>query len=82
MSVRMGNRDHIPNWISENDWSAEKRLDWISRIMAFSPRDWSVKQKQTLGAPDPELWAIWCLACSDTKEEALESWWDFCDPQD
>jgi len=78
MSVKAGERGIIPNWIKENDWSAESRILWANTIMATSPRDWSCNI-ETLKHPDPELWALWCLITSDTKEEALESWWNFCD---
>ncbi len=83
MSVRIGKVGQEPNWIRENDWSSKQRLDWIHRIMAFSPRDWSFTKHSavTVGVdcPESETWAMWCLACCDTKEEALESWYGFCE---
>lgn len=79
MSIGMGNQEHVPNWIAENDWSPERRIEWIGIIMALSSRDWSVKQKEPPGAPEPELWALYCLALSDTKEEAFELWQGFCE---
>jgi hypothetical protein len=77
----MGKRGITPNWISENDWSAKKRLEWANKIMAFSPRDWSINfnSGDKPESPDSEIWALWCLITNDTKEEALEAWWGFCD---
>ena len=44
----------IPNWILENDWSDKSRLEWCSRIMAFSSRDWSVYNSANGMMPDSE----------------------------
>lgn len=79
MSITGGKRGVIPNWINENDWSATDRLDWIHRIMAFSSRDWSRTPETHHSHKDPEMWAIWILACIDTWEEALETWYASCD---
>jgi len=78
MSVKINKDGKIPNWISENAWSAENRLDWINQIMAFSPRCWSVVQPTDQKYYDAESWAIWCLACCDSKDAALEAWNNFC----
>lgn len=79
MSIKVGQRSIIsiiPNWIKENDWSPEKRLDWARQIMAFSPRDWSINFSygDIPESHDFEIWALYCLITSDTKEEALETW--------
>ena len=79
MSITGGVRGREPNWIAENDWSPASRLDWIHRIMAFSSRDWGRKDYGAPGTPDPEEWAIWILACIDSKDEALEVWYESCD---
>lgn len=83
MSVKLGKRGDIPNWIAMNDWSAERRLEWAKTIMATSPRDWSRVPCRNLPlpprAPDPELWALWCLVCCETPDDAMRAWWDFCD---
>lgn len=81
MSIKLGKRGTVPNWIEENDWSAEKRIDWAKQIMAFSSRDWSINfnRDDIPKSHDPETWALWCLIVSGTKDEALESWWSFCD---
>jgi len=79
MSVKIGKVGQIPNWIWDNDWSAKRRLYWLNQIMAFSSRDWSQYAHATPGYPDAEKWAIWCLVCCDTKEEALKTWYDFCE---
>jgi len=79
MSITGGKRGIIPNWIDENDWTATDRIDWIHRIMAFSSRDWSRTPETHHSHKDPEMWAIWILACIDTKEEALETWYSSCD---
>lgn len=63
-----------PNWITENDWSDERRLHWLNILMAFDSRDWSVYPHAVGGAPDVKQWSIWCLVCSDTKGEAIEAW--------
>jgi len=79
--MNIGKVGHIPNWIKENDWKAESRLEWISTIMALSPRDWSITHNigDMPSHYDAEKWAIWCLACCDTKNEALKTWCDFCE---
>ena len=58
------------------EWTAEKRLDAIHKIMSFSPRDWSIidPEHYTGKYKDKESWNIWCLACSDTREDALNAW--------
>ena len=73
-------RGVIPDWIKD-DWSPESRLKTAHDIMAFSPRDWSIRfnKGDTPNSPDPEIWALWCLICCDTKEEAVEAWYAFCD---
>ncbi|MCK5615076.1 hypothetical protein KAR91_75130 [Candidatus Pacearchaeota archaeon] len=81
MSIKFGQRGIIPNWIEGNDWSPEKRLDWAGRIMSLSSRDWSINfnSGDIPESHDPEMWALWCLIVSDTKDDALESWWSLCD---
>lgn len=81
MSIKLGKSGIVPNWLRGNDWSAERRLKEASQIMAFSPRDWSINcnRGDIPESPDPEIWALWCLITSDTKQEALKMWWDFCD---
>ena len=81
MSIKFGQRGIIPNWIEENDWSPEKRLDWANQIMVFSSRDWSINfyRGDIPESHDFETWALYCLIASDTKEEALENWWNLCD---
>lgn len=66
-----------PNWITENDWSYERRIYWINTLMVFDSRDWSVYPYAVSGAPDIKQWCIWCLATCDTKEEALKTFNDF-----
>ena len=78
MSINMGKVGVVPNWIEDNDWSYKARLNWISDIMTFSPRDWRVNDYATPGQPDPEKWALYILAVDETKEEAIESWNRFC----
>ena len=79
MSIHLGKRGTAPNWIEENNWSSEKRLEWISVIMGFSSRDWAKHDFATQGTPDPEMWAIWILVNSDSKKDALETWYGYCD---
>jgi len=78
MSVKAGKPDVIPNWIQENDWSPEIRLYWITVITSFSSRDWSLYPYANSGMPDAESWAIWILAHSNNKNEAIKHWRDFC----
>ena len=68
---------HRPNWLTDNDWSHEKRLDWIKILMVFDSRDWSIYPYATGGKPDQKSWAIFCLSCFDTKKEATRAWQDF-----
>jgi len=79
MSVKIGKRGYIPNWIKYNDWSYESRIKFANEIMAFSPRDWSKYDYADGGVCDTEKWALWCLIICDTKEDALNQWYDFCD---
>ena len=77
MSIRI-EKGKTPNWILENDWSLESRVDWAKQIMAFSSRDWSRQDYATPGNPDAEKWALYCLIMNTTKEEALRAWNGFC----
>lgn len=79
MSVRIEKRGDVPNWIKDNDWSESSRIKWASEIMAFSPRDWSVYDYAEGGNIDAEKWSLWCLICCDSKNEALDLWYNFCD---
>ena len=76
-----GIKVNIPNWISENDWTPEKRLYWANTIMSFSSRDWSIKfnHGDIPKSPDAEVWKIWCLITQDTKRDALKCWQEFCE---
>ncbi|MCP4137530.1 MAG: hypothetical protein GY754_41570 [bacterium] len=71
MSVK---KEIEPNWLKENDWTPEKRLEWAGKILANSPRDWRSNSGGVPGSPDPETWALWCLLCCDTKERARKEW--------
>lgn len=70
--------DEKPNWIEENDWSPQDRIEWMQKIMAFSPRDWSVATGDERGAPDAEMWAIYLLTNADGETDAWESWKMYC----
>lgn len=80
MSVKSDKFSVIPNWIEENDWTPNSRIHWMQIIMAFSPRDWSINFNagDNPESADAEIWALWCLVMCDSKEEALESWKNFC----
>lgn len=75
-------RGQVPNWIGDNDWTPERRLDWLRQILAFSPRSWGQYPHATPGADDPETWAVWCLVMCETKEKALRHWNVYCFPED
>lgn len=79
MSIHIGSRGDRPNWIIGIGWDALSRLNKISEIMAFSSRDWSTYAIAIPNTPDPESFAIWILTCIETKEEALDAWWSFCE---
>jgi hypothetical protein len=74
MSVKKGTRGYLPNWLKIN-WTAQERIKSIRIIMSLSPCDWSVSNS----ANGAETWAVWCLTCCETRNEAIESWFDFCD---
>lgn len=79
MSIKKGSPYYIPNWIKENDWTPESRLNWIRIIMTTSSRDWCYHTGADIKYPDAETWAIYLLSCCDTKDEAKELWEDFCE---
>jgi hypothetical protein len=79
MGITIGKRGIVPNWIKENNWTFEQRLKSASEIMSFSSRDWSVHDYAVSGFPDAEKFALWCLINCDTKIEALNTWYNFCD---
>lgn len=84
MSVSVGKVGQEPNWIRDNDWSPAARIEWAHTIMATSSRDWSRYDRGDCRYRDAETWALRCLICCETKEEALQTWYDFCgetDPQ-
>jgi hypothetical protein len=71
MSVKKGTKGVSPNWIKDTNFLDKKQVvDQISKIMVYSPRDWS---------EDPELWAIYVLIHSDTTIDAQETWENICD---
>ena len=71
----------LPNWITENDWSLEQRMDFAKDIMVFSAQDWSTYPYATSGMPNDETWILWCLICCDTKAKATKAWKDFVTEQ-
>jgi hypothetical protein len=81
MSVRKSTDPaQVPNWIAENDWSPEARIDWMRQIMAFSPRSWGEHPHAVPGAADPETWAVYCLVMCNTAKDALKKWNVYCFP--
>ena len=72
--------DERPNWIAENEFTAEDRLEWAQRIMAFSPRDWSMHDAGAR-TDDPELWALYLVINAEDADDAWESWRAYCESE-